>query len=72
MIRGGQTFICCGPPSGVDVSAYGGKRISRSGIAVITFSLYSRRECVKRHRVLPIMVHVSSTYSRMDFEEPIL
>ncbi|GFY32221.1 hypothetical protein TNCV_3557291 [Trichonephila clavipes] len=30
------------------------------------------RECVKRHRVLPIMVHQPSTHSRMDCKKPIL
>ncbi|GFV40431.1 hypothetical protein TNCV_2535991 [Trichonephila clavipes] len=43
-----------------------------AGIAVIAFFLYKRREYVKRHRVLPIIVLVSPKHSCMDCEEPIL
>ncbi|GFU04314.1 hypothetical protein TNCV_864141 [Trichonephila clavipes] len=52
--------------------AFGGMPISTVSIAVIAFFLYSDRECVKRHRVLRIMVYVSSKHNRMDYEKPTL
>ncbi|GFX23250.1 hypothetical protein TNCV_4560321 [Trichonephila clavipes] len=43
-------------------SGCGEKFIYMAGIAMIAVSPYSGSECVKRHRALPMKVHVSSTH----------
>ncbi|GFT28867.1 hypothetical protein TNCV_3585681 [Trichonephila clavipes] len=50
-------------------SAFGRKPVYTADIVMIAFFPYDDRESVKRHRAFPIMVHGSSTYSRLNCEK---